>query len=69
MSYGKNLQFTPFALSPCDPAPPYVSKGQEHRKGNHDVTQKPDGGRIRNVISDIIAVIALFVIAVGVLAW
>jgi len=39
------------------------------RKGNHDMTQKPDGGRIRNVISAIIAVILLFVIAVGVLAW
>jgi len=35
---------------------------------NHDVTQKPDG-RIRNALSDIIAVIALFVIAAGVLAW
>jgi len=46
-----------------------VSRGQEHRKGNHDVTQKPDGGRIRNALSDIIAVIALFVIAAGVLAW
>jgi len=33
------------------------------------VTQKPDGGRIRNALSDIIAVIALFVIAAGVLAW
>lgn len=33
------------------------------------MTQKPDGGRIRNVISDIIAVVALFVIPVAVLAW
>jgi len=33
------------------------------------MTQKPDVGRIRNALSDIIAVIALFVIAVGVLAW
>jgi len=52
----------------CHLALLYVSRGQEHRKGNH-MTQKPDGGRIRNVISDINAVIALFVIAVGVLAW
>lgn len=33
------------------------------------MTQKPDGGRIRNAISDIIAVIALVVIVAGVLAW
>jgi hypothetical protein len=33
------------------------------------MTQKSDGGRIRNALSDIIAVILLFVIAVGVLAW